>query len=101
MQAVKTLLNSENLYDPFSDPETNLHIFEEIESRMFIIGRRYKDIERLQEGMRVYVLAHEVLVDLEEVIESNYMLWKIVESVKMLRANITNFWFMVFHVLFI
>jgi len=95
MQAVKTLLNSESLYNPQADSGSNLNIFEEIDSRMSIIGKRYKEIERLQDRMRIYVVSHEVIVDIEENIESNNVLWKIVLSVKDLRSKIMPLWFMV------
>ena len=73
----------------------NINIFEDIQSRMDIVWKMYKDIEKLQLGMNILVVSSEILDDMKIEIDSNHTLWKVFLAIESLNSTYTSANFMV------
>jgi hypothetical protein len=90
IQNVNTLLKSDTLFDITADPLTNIQIFDDIGSRMDIIRKRYAELDGFEKSMKVHVLTPEILINLEEEISSNYLIWQTVYIVRELKDQILS-----------
>ena len=88
-------MSSGSISDHSADPSNNLVIFQDARNRLELICKRYFEIERLQDGMNVVVVSREIIDDMQEDLESNHTLWKIVFTIEQLVLNFTQSLFMV------